>query len=237
MTTLTETLDLSISGATTTVLLAGDTIYGRIATRTDLDSVAVDLVAGRTYSFAAVNTGPNPLGDPYLRLLNGSGGEIISNDEGLVNHNSVITYTARTTGRHFLEVSGYSGATGTYGLNVTAGSRPSLPTEMVAGVLLDHNKIWQDSPVITYGFRTSGDDVDDFGNIDTRFVSVFNGAQQASVAAILAHYSEIANLTFVEQGETNSATIVFANFSEDNGIGAYAYGPGGTEQNDVSGDV
>ena len=58
MTTLTETLDLRIAGTTTTVLLAGDTIYGRIATRTDLDSVAVDLIAGRTYSFAAINTGP-----------------------------------------------------------------------------------------------------------------------------------------------------------------------------------
>lgn len=228
MTTLTETLDLSTAPKSTTVLLPGDTIYGRISAGSDQDGVAVDLIAGQTYSFAAVTTGTNPLGDPFLRLLNGLGEEITSNDDSLVNHNAVIIYTALTTGRHYLEVSGFGGTTGSYGLNVTAGARPSFQTEMVAGVLIDHTKIWQDTTDISFSFRTSGNDR------GTVFDSVFSGTQQASVVAILAHYAEIANLTFVNFGRGDGGTMVFANFSARNGIGAYAYGPGGAN---VSGDV
>jgi serralysin len=231
MTILLETSDLPSTSNTNTLIKAGDTFYGSIAASGDRDWIAVDLVAGQTYSFAAIGTGVTPLSDVFLRLLGPTVGRVeAENDDGLPNWNAIITDTPSETGRYYLEVSGMRSLVGDYGLTMDQGTRPDLEVPMIAGVLLDSENTWS-SPTLSYGFRVSGNDG------ATVFRSSFSAAQQNSIAMIMAYYTEVTNLSFTNQGNTNAASILFANYRDNNGIAAYAYGPGSTNGNNVSGDV
>lgn len=227
MTIFTETRDLPANLTTPTLITAGDTFYGSISTVQDRDWIAVDLVAEQTYSFAAVGTGATPLSDTFLRLLGPDASTIMAeNDDGLPNNNSIIIDKVAQTGRYYIEVSGTRSLQGNYGLTIAKGTRPDFEIALIAGVILDSENIWQNT-TLTYGFRESGDDG------STVFASSFSGAQQFSISLILAHYAEIANLTF-DYATPDQATLLFANYRADNGIGAYAYGPG---IHPISGDV
>jgi len=231
MTILLETSDLPSTSNTNTLIKSGDTFYGSIGAFGDRDWIAVDLVAGQTYSFAAIGTGVTPLSDVFLRLLGPTVGRVeAENDDGLPNFNAIIIDTPSETGRYYLEVSGMRSLAGDYGLTMDQGTRPDLEVPMIAGVLLDSENTWS-SPTLTYGFRVSGNDG------ATVFRSSFSAAQQNSIAMIMAYYTEVTNLSFTNQGNTNAASILFANYRDNNGIAAYAYGPGSTNGNNVSGDV
>lgn len=228
MTVFREITDL-VSNATTTALIkAGDTFYGSVDVAGDRDWVAVDLVAGRSYSFAAVGIGPTPIGDVYLRLLgpNGRTTEAV-NDDGLPNLHAILPFSPTTTGRYYIEISGQRSTQGDYGLTMAEGDRPDFEVPMIAGVLLDKQYMWS-MPTLTFGFRQSGND--EYAAFNARF----SVAQQNSIALIMAYYAEVTNLSFINQGDTNDAQLLFANYSADDGIGAFAYGPG---DNSVNGDV
>lgn len=228
MAILSETSDFPSNSATSALILAGDTLYGRVSSPQDRDWVAVDLVAGQTYSLAAVGVGRTPLSDVSLRLLGPVDATIVAeNDDGLPNMNALIIQTVAQTGRYFVEVAGMRSLQGDYGLTLAKGSRPDFEVPLIAGVILDSQSIWP-SKNLTYGFRQSGND----GR--TIFGSPFSDAQQTSIFFILAHYAEIANLTFTEDSARDQATLLFANYNQDDGRGAYAYGPG---TNPVNGDV
>ena len=231
MTVFQETSDLPQGTATAPLIAAGDTILGRISGPSDRDWMAVDLIAGQTYSVAVVALGSTPLSDPYLRLMDPSLRPVAQNDDGLPNRNAILIFTATSTGRHYLEVSDYHFGRGDYGLTLANGAKPNFETDLVAGVIMDQSQIWQTPSQITYGFRIAGNDG------ATLFSAPFSTAQQTVVTAILAHFSEVANVTFSNKGMTNLATMLFANFSADNGIAAYAYLPGSANPFRVEGDV
>ncbi|MBF0261945.1 MAG: tandem-95 repeat protein, partial [Magnetococcales bacterium] len=98
----------------------------------DQDWFYVQLTAGSTYQFNLNGStgGYGTLGDPYLRFLDGNGGQLDENDDynGL---NSQINYSIVTTGTYFLEANALSNAgTGTYFLQVTCTSGDPLVLDL-----------------------------------------------------------------------------------------------------------
>ncbi|WP_142582435.1 M10 family metallopeptidase C-terminal domain-containing protein [Methylobacterium symbioticum] len=92
---------------------------------------------------------------------------------------------------------------------------------------------------ITFGFRTSAPtySVANHGDVIATFTP-FTTAQQDAARAALAQWASIANITFVDQGNTNSATIEFGNYSYNgDGSQAFAYYPGDTSASAAPGDV
>ncbi len=95
----------------------GGSSTGRIETTGDHDWFAVTLNAGTQYQLRANSAG---LGDPLLTLRDGGGGFVTSNDDGGGSLNSLITYTASTSGTYYLDVQDYGSGTGNYAVSVVA---------------------------------------------------------------------------------------------------------------------
>ncbi|UVO51893.1 pre-peptidase C-terminal domain-containing protein [Sphingomonas sp. SUN019] len=104
-------------------LAIGAASTGRVETAGDKDLFSFAATAGTTYTFNLNNASSGGLGDPVLRLLNTSGGQIAINDDFGSGQNSQITYTASSTGTVYLEAAGYQSGTGGYSLTA-AGSTP-----------------------------------------------------------------------------------------------------------------
>ncbi len=239
-----ETTDAAGNSSTGYTLQVGQTAQGTLSGTGDHDWYRVNLTAGQTYSFAMTGTGTNNVQDPYLRLYSVDGTSLlISNDDGLPGQNSVMSYTALTTGTYYLDASAYSAFdTGQYGVSFTAGSRPSFDTQMGAGVI-DTDSSWSAAGVpatVTYGFRQSPATY----TAGTSNISTFTqltATEEAAVRATLQLWSSIANINFVEVnpgGYTDSATMLFGNYTDStDGAGAFAYYPGSTASTSNSGDV
>ena len=237
---LTEMADIAASAATSSTLLPSQTGQGTIGVSGDHDWYRVDLVAGQVYTFALTGTGSNNLQDPYLSLRSANGSIANAgaafNDDGLQGGNSVLTYTAETTGTYYLDVSAYSSGTGQYGVSFAAGSRASFDLLMGAGVI-DTDSSWSATPgtgaVVSWAARLT-----DSGD-ETGF-SQLTSQQVTAIRRVLGGFSEICNLTFNEVspgGYSDNATILFQNYAASDGAGAYAYYPGSTASASRSGDV
>ena len=85
-------------------LRIGRSTAGNLEKRGDRDWFKVSLKAGQRYQFDL--TGKN-LRDPYLYLRGANGKLISENDDGGKGLNSRITFTARSTGRYFLDAGSY----------------------------------------------------------------------------------------------------------------------------------
>nr|WP_155197627.1 M10 family metallopeptidase C-terminal domain-containing protein [Roseibium hamelinense] len=224
------------------------TVQAHLAPGDDSDWFAIDLKAGQTYTFAAVGTfdGRGRLEDPYLKLLDQSGSLIGEDDDAGPGAYSAITFTAQTSGRYFLSVSaGEAGLTGQYGLSAVEGTKAVYDGDMAAGALLRPGVSWGtpgQPATVTYGFR------DTLNNLDPEYAAEVpetfeqvTAAQMVAVEAILATYSEIANIQFERvnpDGYTDDASMLFSNyFSTTDGAGAYAYFPGSDASDRWEGDV
>ena len=229
--------DLPASAATRLILPVGATMHGGLATANDLDFVAVDLVAGQTYTFAMVGIGGRMLTDGFLALRGTDGIALIaSNDNGLPNGNSIIHFTATQSGRYFLEAGGANGQTGDYGLAATAGDKAHFDAQMIAGVLDSHTS-WSaqrgSGTNLTYGFR------DTYAAGIANF-SPFTDAEKAATRAVLAQYAELSNLTFAEVnpgGFTDQATLLYANYADSDGAAGFGFYPGSRAAGAAAGDV
>ncbi len=141
---ITEGTDAPDSTLTPYRLGVGDTFNGRYGSGTDNDWIGVNLVAGQTYVFN-LNA---PSNDAYLLLLSGAGTWLAENDDGGPGVNSQLTFTATTTGLHFLEASQYyAGASaGTYSLSVSqaepvpAWSVQQMVDQLVSGYWTDSSR-------------------------------------------------------------------------------------------------
>ena len=236
--TVTETADAAGNTGTAYGIAVAQSAQGQISSLSENDWYAVNLVAGQTYTFALTGTGTNNLQDPYLRLYAGNGTTLLAqNDDGLPGLNSIFTYTATTTGTHYVDAAAWDNAgTGQYGLSITAGSRASFDSLMGAGVI-DTDLSWSATPgtgaTVSYGFRLTTN-----GNAPN--FSQLSATQIAAIHTTLQQFSEVANLTFVEVnpgGYTNNATILFSDYRANDGAGAYAYYPGSTAASANAGDV
>jgi serralysin len=232
-----ETVDAASSTATSYSIGDGQTLRGNISVNGEHDYYAVNVVAGQTYTFAMVSTGSNRVRDTLLRLVDASGQELAVNDDGLQNQNSIITYTATTSGVLYLDAASYrTTATGQYDISVNAGTKAVFNADMFVGVINTYAS-W--SPLVgvgvtvTYGFR------DTYSGTQTNFSRVTE-EQKAAIRTVLQMYSEICNMKFVEVnpgGYTNDAAMLFSNYVADDGAGAYAYYPGSMDAASAAGDV
>ena len=135
-----ETTDAAGDTTTAYILGIGQTARGTISSTADHDWYKINLTAGQTYTFALVGTGASHLYDPNLRLFGTDGANLLaSNDNGLPNNNSIITFTASTSGAYYLDAGyGSFGNTGQYGLSATIGTKANFDTDMGTGVIDTH---------------------------------------------------------------------------------------------------
>jgi Ca2+-binding RTX toxin-like protein len=114
--------DQLASTATAGVVGINGFASGAIETPNDTDWFRVRLTAGHTYQFdlEGQSTFQSTLADPFLRLRDAFGNSILSDDDAGIGFNSLITYTASTTGNYILSAgSAVTGQTGTYFLLAT----------------------------------------------------------------------------------------------------------------------
>ncbi|MGD9982088.1 MAG: Ig-like domain-containing protein, partial [Hyphomonadaceae bacterium] len=110
--------DYAGSTATTgSVTVNGAVVSGNIETAGDTDWFRVNLVAGQRYQFDLIGAGSKPLGDTYLVLRDSAGNILAFDDDSGDGLNSLLAYTALTTGVFYLEARAYDpSVTGTYTL-------------------------------------------------------------------------------------------------------------------------
>lgn len=239
-----ETTDASASTSTTYSLAVGQSAHGTL-TSGDSDWYAVHLVAGQTYTFSEMGINATTLRcqDTYLNLRDSSGTIVATNDDFDYNNgfiNSQFTFTATTTGTYFIDAGSYNGTDpGEYGISVTAGTHASYDDYMGAGALLMGNAAWNSAAgtavSVTYGFRSTA------GTGGEATFSQCTTEEMAAVRALLALWSDVCNINFVEVnpgGYTNTASILIGNYNNPNdGAGAYAYFPGSTSSASQAGDI
>jgi Ca2+-binding RTX toxin-like protein len=130
--TITETTDAAGSVSTTYTMAPGDTFVGSLDFNLDWDWVAIDLVAGETYTISMEG---GTLLDPYLWLLDDAGGFVDLNDDaGSLDSEIIFTPTADGTfyiaADSYYNTPSYTGPfedTGTYTVTVASGTTPPPP--------------------------------------------------------------------------------------------------------------
>lgn len=108
---------LATTGTTSVVTVGGGAVSDTINTAGDQDWWRVSLTAGTNYQFSLDGVGMN---DPYLRLLDSSGVQVATNDDGGAGLNALISYTATNTGSYYLSAQGYANSIGTYSLTAVS---------------------------------------------------------------------------------------------------------------------
>lgn len=105
----------------------GGSSLGVLELLRDRDWFAVDLQAGRTYALRQTGI---TLADPLLRLRNGNGRLLASNDDAEGSTNALIRFTPRNSGWYYLEAGAYRDSlTGSYQVSVTDLSPPPPPVD------------------------------------------------------------------------------------------------------------
>lgn len=113
-----EVGDAADSIATTQTVGTATLLEGTISSSTDQDFYRVSLIAGQTYVFEVRGGASGPVSDSTLRLLDSGGTQIIYSDDTAGSLYSSITFTATSTGIHYLDVGGFGTSTGSYELIV-----------------------------------------------------------------------------------------------------------------------
>ncbi|MVO18514.1 M10 family metallopeptidase [Parasedimentitalea huanghaiensis] len=208
---LTETTDAVAGTGTAYTMQAGDTFNGSL-TLGDRDWVAISLTAGEIYNINLTGTagGGGTLSDPYLRLYNSSGTLIGSNDDGGPGLDSLLSYTATSSGTYYIAAGGYAdNRSGTYQITAEVQLPPTPATlDELADYLTDG--YWQDSSRSQRSFDTSGSN-----QISVDITGLNAGGQQLARWAFET-WETVANLDFVEV--SSGADITF----DDEDSGAYA---------------
>ena len=96
----------------------GDDRISRIDIPGDLDDYRVDLEAGAHYLIEVAAHGDDPLGDPYLTIINSDGERVGANDDGGQGRNARLRFTPQQAGSYFLQASGLGGSTGSYKISI-----------------------------------------------------------------------------------------------------------------------
>lgn len=127
--------DVAGDSSTTFSFAVGNSVGGIIDTAGDADWHAIFLAAGQSYVFdlEGVATGQGTIGDPLLRLFNGSGQQVGSDDDSGVSFNSRIACTPSTTGWHYLSAEGADNQTGSFVLSAVPSNVASPPCQAGGG--------------------------------------------------------------------------------------------------------
>ncbi|MEQ6202260.1 M10 family metallopeptidase C-terminal domain-containing protein [Sulfitobacter sp. HNIBRBA2951] len=117
-----EGADAADNTTTTYSMGVGDSFDGTLTTG-DRDWVEISLTAGGTYEIALTGL---TLNDPYLRLHDASGAQIAFDDDGAGDLDSLLSFTASSTGSYYISAGAYNdGGAGTYSITVAQGTPPS----------------------------------------------------------------------------------------------------------------
>ncbi|WP_425054003.1 M10 family metallopeptidase C-terminal domain-containing protein [Psychromarinibacter sp. S121] len=245
---LTETSDALAGVGTAYGLLPGAWFRGFLNSPTDSDWIAIEVEAGQTYTIGLTGIGAldDGVDDTYLRLRDASGALVDENDDagypGFLFSN--LTFTATYTGIYYVDAQSWETSQGgAYGVSFVEGGRASYDAYMAAGVLMRSDTSWSGASgtgaTITWALRASGPAADASGNSVT--FETLSAAQAAAVADVLASFSAVADVTFVQVnagGTSDDATMLFGAYtSSSDGAGAFAYYPGSTASAAAAGDV
>ena len=153
--------------STTGIVSVGGSVTGEIETVGDEDWFAVTLTGGVTYQFDLEGspTGAGSLSDPLLGLYDASGNFITFDDDGGVDTNSQLSYTASTGGTYFVAAAGFGGLfTGTYTVSVTQTQAP----------LDDFASDPSTTGIVSVGGSVTGD-IETLGDLDWFAVTLTGG--------------------------------------------------------------
>ncbi len=148
---VTESVDAAATSATAYQIRVGQSALGSIFDDSDADWYAVDLVAGQTYDLRLLGFGTQFLSNPLMRLRNGAGTIIASNDDGFTSgsgtheRDAAMSFTANATGRFYIEADAFAVQTGSYLLSVTAdvaGAMPVLTVDEIAWQLINNGNAY-----------------------------------------------------------------------------------------------
>ncbi|KIC43929.1 hypothetical protein RA29_21625, partial [Tateyamaria sp. ANG-S1] len=216
-----EAEDAAESTATTYSMSIGDTFNGELSSVLDEDWVSIELTAGTTYSISHVGVS---LSDPLVRLYDSTGQQIAVNDDGGAGLNSLLTYTAGTTGTYYISADAYewndSRSIGTYALSVTESAPPQPATEGTLDELAEY---------LTEGYwggREITFDTSASNQITVNLTGLTAAGQQLARWAMEA-WEMAVNLDFVEVSSGEMITM------DDEESGAFAYSPNSGSSNGV----
>lgn len=105
----------------------GGSASGTIGSAGDADTITFSVVSGQTYVISMQGSGGAPLDDSLLTLFNRSGVEVGSDDDGGIGRDSLITFTATTTGTWSVAAEGFDDATGGYTVDLRRIGADSVP--------------------------------------------------------------------------------------------------------------
>ena len=142
-----EGSDAAANVTTTASFATGQTFNGSLSAAGDNDWVEISLQAGQTYTFSLDGTGAiGQLGDPLLGLRNANGTQVASNDDGGAGLNSLLTYTATSSGTYYVSAGSYNNSqSGDYILTAQSGASGS------AAITFDDNESGAHSTSVTSG--------------------------------------------------------------------------------------
>lgn len=129
--------DLPATVETSGYVAVGGSVIGLDDDRNDVDWFRTDLVAGETVLIEAkgLTSDSGTLWDPELRVYDTIGRYLARGRDVRFGRDDYLEYTPRTTGTHFLEVSGWGRRTGTYTLQITPGGADQQDAPRVATAL------------------------------------------------------------------------------------------------------
>lgn len=105
--------DLAANTGTDGLIALGGTGTGAVGLARDMDWFKINVQAGQTYTIKLDAASGSSL-DTYLRLYDASGRIVASDDDSGAGSNSLLTFTATSTGGWFLSAGGYGASTGGY---------------------------------------------------------------------------------------------------------------------------
>lgn len=202
MPTLDEIADWGQNSTSAGSMSVGSTVYGTISSAGENDWLAVSLVAGETYTVSLSGVGNNGLSDTYLEIWapgsqNANTGTTVAfDDDGGQGLNSMLTFTAGTTGVYYIDASGFGNNTGDYGVQIQGTGDGTL--EMIAEYLTEG--YWLDTGRGPRSWNVGED------NIITYDASGMSAAYQTFAREAFDRWTDVTGIRFVE---TNNAEMTF----------------------------
>ncbi|MEO0863070.1 MAG: M10 family metallopeptidase C-terminal domain-containing protein [Pseudomonadota bacterium] len=213
-----ETTDAAETTSTIYTMSVGDTFYGTISSSSDEDWIRVELTAGTTYEIAHDGI---TLSDPLVRLYDGNGTQIASNDDGGPGLNSLLEFTAGTTGTYYISADAYATRTGSYVLSLTEFTPPPPPG--VTGTIEELGTfLMEETDGIQRTYNTSQ------SNQITVDISGLTAAGQQLARWAMDAWEMVANIDFVVQNDGVQGNEMITVDDEDSGAFAYFPNSGST---------
>lgn len=199
-------IDIPAGTSTTATISVGESVTEALETVGDSDWFRIELNAGQTVSISLNGTGATPVSDTYLRLYDANGILIAENDDGGADLNSLLRFTANSTGTYYIEADSWDGqSSGEYTLSVAE----AQPLEVFT---LD-----QIADQLTSGYWDGAERSFSVSTIFYEFVGLSNAEEELALAA-LSYWDSLIDVSFSPTYGSFPSHITFQN-SEP---GAYA---------------